>query len=133
MSEETRCNLCGLSCQLGDKSPPINFVENYGLIGANVVGGYFSTPGNGYGALDDMVDYRFSMCEFCLDWLFTQFTIPVKISGTEEAFKPAIQRVFEDDWRKEKETFYQEYLKRSNARSKEFKTVEKCKKLQLFK
>lgn len=63
------CNLCGLSCMLGDS-------RQAGGICAIAEGGYFSTPGNGYGALDDMTQYRFQLCEFCLDWLFQKMQIP---------------------------------------------------------
>jgi len=134
------CNLCGLSCLLDPQHPPA------GLIDATVVGGYPSTPGNGNGALDDNDGYRFSLCEFCLDWLFAQFRIPVAMVNTKIAWspgpgesigdamqrtggfvslvtgpdpdpwRPAEQRVREDAWREDKEGFSQEKARRDIAR-----------------
>jgi hypothetical protein len=137
---ESCCNLCGLSCNLKNWGPE-------GLIDAVVIGGYESTPGNGSGALDDMTRYRFSICEFCLDWLFTKFRIPVVVDdpmndyllddgetieeGLERMgvvqilerpqpnpWRPAAQRVAEDDWRKMKDEFYAEAARRSAARER---------------
>lgn len=142
--KDTLCNLCGLSCSLGPKDSPA--YGNHGLIDTTVIGGYESTPGNGWGALDDMDRYRFSLCEFCLDWLFSQFKIPVAMDGPMNDYllqpgesiedglnkrgvvqlmevpqpppwKPAAQRVAEDDWRKMKQEFFEEAVKRSNARN----------------
>ena len=128
---ETLCNLCGLPCTLGGDPYP-DF--RAGLISAVVQGGYESTAGNGYGALDDMTSYNFSLCEFCLDWLFSQFKIPVEVkdymgsSGgydfedpntkpwKPEPWKPAADRVNEDDWRKMKDEFFSEFNKRNEAR-----------------
>lgn len=118
------CNMCGLSCFLGKEGEPC--ARNAGLINARVDGGYNSTPGNGNGALDDMTSYRFSMCEFCLDWLFSRFVLPVAVGeydafdGTilneEETWRPAHRRVNEDDWRKMKEEFRAEYSRRAFSR-----------------
>jgi hypothetical protein len=112
----SKCNLCGLSCKLNSEFDTDN---DYGLK-AKVSGGYLSTPGAGYGALDDSNLYKFSLCEFCLDWLFTQFKIPVNIVDMidykGEKFKPAANRVKDDDWRKEKDKFFAEYKKRNVAR-----------------
>jgi len=113
------CNLCGEQC--GHENAP-----NMGLVNAKVCGGYFSTPGNGDGALDDMTLYTFSMCEFCLDWLFCQFKTPPQTNeyhmdgstGTAEVFRPAKQRVQEDVWRRYKEDFFREFHHRSAARGK---------------
>ena len=104
-----KCNLCGESCMLerdayGDGT---NDCSVGGLIDCEVMGGYDSTPGNGKGALDDMTSYRFSLCEFCRDWLFRQFKTPPKIDQHiqldegmgAEVFRPADQRVEEDDRR----------------------------------
>lgn len=109
------CNMCGLEMNLRH-----SFNEYHGLK-ASVTGGYLSTPGNGYGALDDMSTYDFNLCEFCLDYLFSNFKIPPKvyerlITNSEEKFRPAGQRVIEDDWRKDKEEFFKEYEKRNLAR-----------------
>ena len=94
-----------------------------GLIDCEVVGGYNSTPGNGNGALDDMTGYRFSLCEFCLDHMFSQFRTPPKLIGyicseegvelEGEVFRPAEQRVREDgEWRPMRESFYKEMFLR---------------------
>ena len=79
MSQEQKplCNLCGLSCVIGPSESPAS--GPHGLIEATVTGGYESTPGNGCGALDDMVRHSFSLCEFCLDWLFSKFNVPVAV------------------------------------------------------
>jgi hypothetical protein len=46
--------------------------ENYGLIKAQVMGGYYST------GLEDESSYSFSICEKCLAEIFKKFKIPVK-------------------------------------------------------
>ncbi len=117
---EHLCNLCGLTCSLG-VSPHID--RRGGLIEATISGGYESTPGNGYGALDDMTWYKFSLCEFCLDWLFSQFKIPVStgepgtLAEVVPPWKPAAERVAEDKWRKWKTEFTFEALQRAMVRS----------------
>lgn len=130
------CNLCGCSCALSDgaDAPPVE--TNAGLLEARVDGGYYSTAGNGYGALDDGTSYEFSMCEFCLDWLFSQFTVPVKMfdymgSGDfthdgvelEEKFRPAFERVNADEWRRMKDEFFAEHDKRAKAREEKMKKI----------
>ncbi len=113
------CNMCGLTCRLDPKES-----ETHGLIKETVSGGYESTPGNGDGALDDCTRYTFSLCEFCLDHMFSQFKIPVGVddyihSGPKdepEVFRPAQQRVTEDDWRQMKERFFAEFNRRNAAR-----------------
>lgn len=115
VEREATCNRCGLSCALGRD-------ENCGLINQTVSGGYESTAGNGLGALDDCTRYTFSLCEFCLDWLFAQFKVPVKLDdymsgGESEEWRPAAQRVAEDDWRKMKQEFQTEHDKRETARN----------------
>lgn len=138
------CNLCGESCSLG----PLweGKLAFGGLLNAQVVGGYNSTPGNGAGALDDMTRHNFSLCEFCLDWLFQQFKIPLSVDDPmndylmqegetmeealdtrgfvqllprpqPESWRPAAQRVEEDEWRKSKEEFRKEYARRSLLRT----------------
>jgi hypothetical protein len=114
------CNLCGETCSLG---PLYDDVFDFGgLLDHTVAGGYNSTPGNGWGALDDMTQYTFSLCEFCLDWLFTQFKIPVKvfctIDGKEEPYHPAWNRVASDELRVRKEDFFEEAARRSCLREK---------------
>ena len=127
----TLCNFCGYSCTLGPlpgvpegrrtEKEIISFDEG-GLLNAKVSGGYNSTPGNGEGALDDMSSYEFSLCEFCLDWLFSSFTIPPVVRRYHEdhpcLFRPAAQRVAEDEWRKAKEAFYAEAKWRASARAR---------------
>jgi hypothetical protein len=108
-----------------------------GLLRQIVRGGYSSTAGNGDGALDDGTSYRFSLCEFCLDWLFAQFKVPVETSDysinfsedfsardtfdrdpVREPWEPAHVRVARDEWRRGKEQFCEEAERRSIARSK---------------
>ena len=109
-SDEKRfplCNACGLSTALPDYDGPPGIVEYPGgLIGAAVDGGFSSTPGNGWGALDDCTVYSFSLCEFCCDALMATFVIPPVVRDTvehdvTEVFRPAAQRVREDAWRKD--------------------------------
>lgn len=113
------CNLCGHPCGVppGDNDPGD---QEMGLVNVAVSGGYWSTAGNGDGALDDCTSYRFSICEFCLDWLFQRFVIPVARDGCSaaamDAYRPADQRVSEDDWRREKEKFFAEFEKRNASR-----------------
>lgn len=119
-AEGPMCNLCGLTCVLGHEGHPSH--GPHGLINQAVSGGYESTPGNGYGALDDTTRYRFSLCEFCLDWLFSQFQIPVSVEdymapGEKiEPWAPAQERVVRDDWRKMKAEFQSEHDRREVAR-----------------
>lgn len=122
MVNDPICNLCGLSCVFEKDcyGPGLDAIG--GLINAKVDGGYESTPGNGHGALDDGTSYHFSLCEFCLDWLFSQFEIPVKVDcymGPEDiaAWRPAAQRVAEDDWRRMKDAFRTEYERRIVGRN----------------
>ncbi len=110
------CNMCGLTCRL---DPEVT--ETYGLIKSTVSGGYESTPGNGDGALDDCTRYTFSLCEFCLDFMFSNFKIPVVSDNYThpeglELFRPAAQRVAEDEWRGMKERFQAEFTRRNDAR-----------------
>ncbi len=79
---EPLCNLCGLTCMLWGRDTGV--VDADGLVAAKVSGGYASTPGNGNGALDDMTTYSFSLCEFCLDWLFAQFHVPVTVGDAHD-------------------------------------------------
>jgi len=116
--EDIKCNLCGLSCMLGTDDP---FRGSHGLLNIEVIGGYDSTPGNGYGTLGDMSGYKFSFCEYCLDWIFKQCKVPIAVrdvcSNTPEPWRPAGQRVLEDEWRKDKTTFFEEEAKHNAARS----------------
>jgi hypothetical protein len=117
------CNLCGESCSLGpsfnDERAPYDY---NGIIEHTVIGGYNSTPGNGAGALDDSMQYTFSLCEFCLDWLFEKCKIPPRvfcyIDGQTDSWRTAKQRVLEDDWRTQKESFLKEAARRDAARQK---------------
>lgn len=109
---EAICNLCGLTCNLGDAGP-------HGLIDAAVSGGYESTPGNGRGALDDMSTYRFNLCEFCLDWLFRAFRVSPIVQtydGEVEPFVPAEDRVRLHEWRRMKDEFFTEQFRREARR-----------------
>lgn len=117
--EDVLCNLCGYSCaQRFDAETH----ELGGPVKARVSGGYSSTPGNGDGALDDTTSYHFSLCEFCLDWLFSQFKIPVVTTNymdgdaPDEPWRPAAERVAADDWRKMKSEFAAEAARRAAGR-----------------
>lgn len=117
------CNLCGLPCGTVDTGDGGHDVH-MGLIRQRVIGGYHSTPGNGDGALDDLDRYEFSLCEFCLDWLFQRMKISPVVcevfvdgsAGAPVTYRPAEQRVREDDWRRQKERFFAEFEKRNAAR-----------------
>lgn len=115
------CHLCGLTCRFENSKDPFGKGVG-GLIDAPVSGGFDSTPGNGNGALDDGITYRFSLCEFCVDWLFGQCKIPPVMFGyvsggeEQEPWRPAAQRVSEDAWRKNKEGFFREFQRRNEAR-----------------
>lgn len=124
MSDFVICNLCGNLCAL-TRADGVVEDKRAGLQNAEVSGGYHSTAGNGYGALDDMTSYHFSLCEFCLDWLFSQFVVPVKMTdyGTgneesEEKFRPAEVRVREDEWRSYKSEFFLAFNSRNADRGK---------------
>lgn len=141
--KEILCNMCGKSCAM-DLMNDGSYKENEGLLLAKVTGGYPSTPGNGDGALDDMDQYEFSLCEFCLDFLFSNFAIPPRvceiglkppphvctgskddiIERNEEPFVPAEQRVMKDDWRRFKKEFFNRKLERDQARNIEKKLID---------
>lgn len=118
MSKEILCNLCGESCIVNNPHNKINI----GLINETVTGGFESTPGNGYGALDDCTQYQFSLCEFCLDYIFSNCVIPIKTSDREpfepkdNPFIPATQRIFQDKWRRFKGESLNEIVKRNLKR-----------------
>lgn len=106
------CNLCGQSCSIEPEQMGGGLC---GLINAKVSGGYHSTPGNGSGALDDGVEYKFSLCEFCLDWLFSSFVIPVEVNDgydPPQVWNPAMNRMLEfklsseDQYKEYKQKFY---------------------------
>lgn len=118
------CNLCGLPCNLQGNHCD---TDDYGgLVEYSIRGNFDSTPGNGNGALDNMAQYTFSMCEFCLDWLFSQFKILPKVEYYQgflagwketEKFRSAKERVENDDWRQFKNEFFVEFEKRNRARN----------------
>ena len=121
------CNLCGLSCAF--KGPECTIPLEEGewpivehFIGSkfHVMGGFHSTPGNGFGTLDDLTMYDFALCEFCIDWLFEQFKMPPTVSDVrgleEEPFRPAALRVQQDEWRKGIAQFQMEKSRRDKAR-----------------
>jgi hypothetical protein len=120
--EAVVCNMCGLSCALGEKTP---LASNYGLIHARVSGGYCSTAGNGDGALDDGTTYVFSLCEFCLDHIFGKFQVPVKVGSyfnssveVEDEWIPAQERIKRDAWRQGEQHFFEEKRRHDVARDK---------------
>jgi hypothetical protein len=55
-----------------------------------------------------------------LDWLFSRMKVsPIErrvVSGGKEQFRPAAQRVREDEWRTSKDEFFAEWNKRNLAR-----------------
>lgn len=117
------CNGCGLTTALPDYDGPKGQVEyEAGLIRAMADGGFSSTPGNGWGALDDTTHYVFSLCEFCCDALMATFVIPPVVRSNfghdpPEPFRPAAERVREDAWRKgHRAAFEQESAKRAALR-----------------
>lgn len=116
MSKEPICNLCGLTCLLKEGE----LAGAHGHLDRTVRGGYASTPGNGVGALDDMTSYTFNLCEFCCDALFTRCAVPVTVEWhgafEPEPWRPALQRVVEDDWRAQKGAFFKEAARRALAR-----------------
>ena len=120
--EDVACNLCGLSCVLRGNAADLS--QNGGLIDARVSGGYDSTPGNGCGALDDTTAYTFSLCEFCCDWLFARFVVPVATTkymegdAPDEPWKPAAERIAVDDWRGMKAEFAKEAERRAASRNR---------------
>ena len=126
MHEDVLCNWCGETCVIGPEGWEHNAPA--GMVRTSVRGHYRSTPGNGYGALDDTTAYKFSLCEFCLDAMFSRFKIPPSVaeylimsSSPEidhgETFRPAEQRVREDDWRRFKEEFFAEKERRDKLRA----------------
>lgn len=72
---ERTCNLCGCGCGDGFKKGPLNF--NKGLIDATVTGGY-SSP-----IIPDMTSHTFSLCEYCVVWLFDVFLIKHKFTDLD--------------------------------------------------
>lgn len=121
------CNLCGCPCGIAAPNEFDPGDQHMGHIEQTVHGSYHSTPGNGDGALDDMTAYTFSLCEFCLDWLFAKFKTPPLVryyqlsepdsfEPDELTFRPAAQRVSEDDWRRSKSRFFAEFERRNKAR-----------------
>ncbi len=121
-----KCNLCGLPC---DEDAGGNKMGDLGLIDARVRGEY------GSDALVDFMEYRFSLCEWCLDWLFDQFKVPMVVTDWDEPYKavrkdgtpnpppepwvPAIKR-FSTEPRYDKERvakIFAEYERRLAARS----------------
>jgi hypothetical protein len=69
ITDDIICNKCGASCIEDFEGLPSTEVA-YGLIEAEVEGGYYSTY------LEDQQSYTFSLCEKCLKELFDKFVIP---------------------------------------------------------
>ena len=120
------CNLCGLTCRLCDHEHS----NSGGLERYTVSGNYDSTAGNGGGALDDGDTYTFSLCEWCLDWLFAQFKVLPEMGNNyhhepdgSPAWSPAAVRVSTEEWReKGREAFFAEKSRRDVARGLRGKT-----------
>lgn len=118
-ADEHLCNWCGLTTLLNGGGGP----SPHGMYRHTVSGGYASTPGNGPGgALDDGDTYTFSLCELCLDHLFSQCQIPPTMGsymgGGKPFFRPAADRVKNDEWRTTKDEFFAEKARRDAARAK---------------
>lgn len=117
-ADEHLCNWCGLTILLGDAMAS----SPHGMYRHTVSGGYASTPGNGDGALDDGDTYTFSLCELCIDHMFSQFQIPPTMGsymgGVRPFFEPAADRVKHDEWRTTKDKFFAEKARRDAARAK---------------
>lgn len=62
------CNWCGFTCTMNPDHA--NLRGSYGMINVTADGGY------GSDVLLDATRHRFSLCEYCLDHLFSQFTKP---------------------------------------------------------
>lgn len=120
------CNMCGLSCAISGPEGTLSVLEDEPgiehFIGSHflVTGGFESTAGNGLGALDDLDQYKFTLCEFCLDWLFEQFKVPPEVThildDVKVPFRPAALRVQQDEWRKGIAQFQMEKSRRDKAR-----------------
>ncbi len=129
--QEILCNYCSLSCNLNkdeNEKGTDDYIANGGLINCEVMGGYYSTPGNGNGALDDMMVYKFSICEYCLDHLFGKFKIAPRMiqwHGTKsEPWISAKERIKE----REQSSFYKERSKEDWEKiNKEFDEKDKLR------
>lgn len=75
--EEKFCNMCSMTLYMepGHSSGMADF--NHGLVEAKVIGQYMSPI---HGGLNDLQDYTFSLCEFCLNHLFQKFVIPPDVN-----------------------------------------------------
>src|ERR1019366_5215399 len=101
IDKDNLCNWCVMTCNLPQDSKEQERggcrVDAYGLVDAVVIGGYFSTPGNGCGAFDDCTNHRFSLCEFCLNHLFRLFKIPVSVCTLHIAWSDFISQTIVSD------------------------------------
>lgn len=105
--QEHLCNFCGETCL-----PDVPANETPGLYGlaSCYQGGYHSE------VLDDLTNYEFNICEYCLDHLFSLFKIPPKTTPyggvVSEDYKPFLLRSIKSNKSKV------EYLHRSSLRTK---------------
>ena len=96
----TTCNRCGGTCAIHYDT---DHYDLYGLIGAEVVGGYMSR------ALRDMTQYRFSLCEPCLAQMFGVFAMPPAVAhvdmggAVQERTTWAADRASTQVWQQERE------------------------------
>ncbi len=86
------CNKCGGSL-IPEACTKHKFKEFYGLVEANVSGGFFSEH------LSDEEEYEFSLCEFCLKQLFDSFVYPAY--KDKERCEASIMDNFLKDYSKE--------------------------------
>jgi predicted HAD superfamily Cof-like phosphohydrolase len=113
------CNLCGQTRTLGQLYSEGAPTDLYGLR-TRVDGGYLSL------ALQDCTAYKFALCEFCLDWLFTQCKHPPLVcsvnglTGADEGlppepFVPAAHRLRTASY-EERERYLREAARRDDER-----------------
>lgn len=77
---EILCNQCGKTCCSPLQKNPkakIQYKEYTGLLEQEIHGGYESE------VIGDMVSWRFSLCEFCLDKLVKGFKIPHEVKNLD--------------------------------------------------
>ncbi len=136
------CNMCGLDCKIIELVPQkidcerkvctetdqklhqqAPDLEDGGAMKIVAKGTYHSTPGAGWGALDEAHTYSFVLCEFCLDYLFTQMQITPRvrnINGQTIKFFSAQERIARDTEKERPMTlrFLEEFWNRKVAREK---------------
>lgn len=105
LEQQYLCNFCGETCVMNANNI---YKDICGLINCSVFGAFASD------LLDDETSYTFSLCEFCLEHLFSLFNIPpnVKHSDVRLSYKSALFKNSINSRIKE------EYLHRNGLRTK---------------